>query len=324
MPCVSGYNVCQSTVVFQGLNSISDDLLLNITEANFKTFFDWAFLDLGAWFDAEIDEYSIYSSGVQQSQLLPVADEAYEDGQVWQGIRKDWVYETGCSANGTEPIAISGLYIGSTFYPYPGGDFAVNYPDGRIIFDSPISISSNVKMNYSYRNVQIYRASDAPWFNMIQYGSFNNSDIDIQRMEDGNWSIAGNHRIQLPAIIIEPISRSQSMPYEIGSRQLVISQDIGFYIVAETKNERNKLLDILRLQQGMTIQLYDTNEVAQNEVYPLGPTLDINPSGLMYPDLVSQYPYRKCYLRNINLFEIESLTPYFHQGLARATVEIIS
>lgn len=324
MPCVSGYNVCQSTVVFQGLNSISDDLLLNITEANFKTFFDWAFLDLGAWFDAEIDEYSIYSSGVQQSQLLPVADEAYEDGQVWQGIRKDWVYETGCSANGTEPIAISGLYIGSTFYPYPGGDFAVNYPDGRIIFDSPISISSNVKMNYSYRNVQIYRASDAPWFNMIQYGSFNNSDIDIQRMEDGNWSIAGNHRIQLPAIIIEPISRSQSMPYEIGSRQLVISQDIGFYIVAETKNERNKLLDILRLQQGMTIQLYDTNEVAQNEVYPLGPTLDINPSGLMYPDLVSRYPYRKCYLRNINLFEIESLTPYFHQGLARATVEIIS
>lgn len=324
MPCISGYDVCRSTVVFQGLSSIADDLLLNITEANFKTFFDWAFLDLGAWFDAEIDEYSIYSSGIQQSQLLPVADEAYVDGQVWQGIRKDWVYETGCVVQDTQPTVISGLYVDGSFYSYPSGDFTINYPDGRVVFDSPIDTSSSVKMNYSYRNVQVYRASDAPWFSEIQYGSFNNSDVDIQRMEDGNWSIAGNHRVQLPAIIIDPISRSQSIPYEIGSRNLVISQDIGFYVLAETKNERNKLLDILRLQQGMTITLYDTNEVAQNEVFPLGPNLDINPSGLMYPDLVSTYPYRQCYLRAINLFEIESLTPYFHQGLARATVEIIS
>lgn len=324
MPCISGYDVCRSTVVFQGLSSIADDLLLNITEANFKTFFDWAFLDLGAWFDAEIDEYSIYSSGIQQSQLLPVADEAYVDGQVWQGIRKDWVYETGCVVQDTQPTVISGLYVDDSFYSYPSGDFTINYPDGRVIFDSPIDTSSSVKMNYSYRNVQVYRASDAPWFSEIQYGSFNNSDVDIQRMEDGNWSIAGNHRVQLPAIIIDPISRSQSIPYEIGSRNLVISQDIGFYVLAETKNERNKLLDILRLQQGMTITLYDTNRVAQNEVFPLGPNLDINPSGLMYPDLVSTYPYRQCYLRSINLFEIESLTPYFHQGLARATVEIIS
>lgn len=326
MPCnPNNYNLCHSSVTFQGVDSISEDLLLNIVEANIKSYFDWGFLNLGAWFDAEIDEYNIYSTGVQHSQLLPVVNEAYDDGQVWQGIRKDWVYETGCFIPSSgHPIIVSGLYVDGSFYSYPSGDFTINYPEGWVIFDSPIPISSTVKMNYSYRNVQVYRASDAPWFSQLQYDSQNTSDIDIQRTSDGDWSIAGNHRIQLPAIVIDPISRSQSIPYEIGSRQLVISQDFGFYVLAETKNERNKILDILRLQQGLTITLYDTNEVSQNEKYPLGPDLDINPTGLMYPGLVTDYPYRQCYLRFINLLEIDTLTPNFHQGLARATLEIIS
>ena len=315
--------LCAPSTVFQGVSDISEDLLLNITEANFKTYLDWAFLHLGGWFDAEVGQYTIHSSTVQQAQLLPVADEAYVDGQVWQGIRKDWVYETGCHPT-ESPVAISGLTVDGVFHSYPGGDFKINYPEGRVIFDAPMAIGATVLMNYSYRNVQVYRASDAEWFSELQYASFNNSNIDIQRMEDGNWSIAGNHRIQLPAIIIDPISRSSSVPYQIGSRELVLSQDIGFYVVAETKNERNKLLDILRLQQGVTLRLYNTNLVAQDEKYPLAPDLDRNFSGLMYPDLVSNYHYRKCYLRYINFQEIYSVSPYLHQGMARATVEIIA
>jgi len=315
--------ICNRNTTFQGVGNISQDLLLNIVEANFKTYFDWAFLDLGAWFDAEVGEYTINSSTVQQAQLLPVADEAYTDGQVWQGIRKDWVFESGCHTT-MNPVQISGLTVDGAFHSYPGGDFAVNYPDGRVVFDTPMGIGATVLMNYSYRAVQVYRASDAPWFSELQYSSFNNSNPDIQRMEDGNWSIAGNSRIQLPAIIIDPISRSNSIPYEMGSRELVISQDIGFHVIAETKNERNKLLDILRLQQGLTLDLYDTNDVAQAETFPLGPNLDKNPSGLMYPDLVSNYHYTKCYLKTVNLYEIRSISPNLHQGLARATVEIIS
>lgn len=315
--------ICNNNTTFQGINDISEDLLLNIVEANFKTYFDWAFLNLGAWFDAEVGEYTINSSTVQQAQLLAVADEAYLDGQVWQGIRKDWVFESGCHPT-TNPIQISGLTVDGAFHSYPGGDFVINYPEGRVIFDAPVSIGATVLMDYSYRNVQVYRASDAPWFSELQYNTFNNSDPDIQRMEDGNWSIAGNHRIQLPAIIIDPIARSNSSPYELGSRGLVISQDIGFHVIAETKNERNKLLDIIRLQQGITLDMYDTNLVAQAEKFPLGPNLDKNFAGEMYPDLVLNYHYRKCFLRMVNLYEIQSLGPNLHQGLARATVEIIT
>lgn len=323
MLCTGSNHLCNHTVVFQGLNSISEDMLLNILEANFKSFFDWAFLNLGAWFDAEINEYTINSSTVQQSQLFPVVDESYTDGQVWQGIRKDWVYETGCNPSNS-PISITQLTVDGTAMPYPGGGFSVNYPDGRVVFDSPVGVGSTVLMEYSYRNIQVYRASDAPWFSEIQYNTYDNSNLDILRMEDGNWSIGGNQRVQLPAIVIDPISRSNSTPYQIGSRELVVSQDIGFYVLAETKNERNKLLDILRLQQGVTINLYDTNSVSQAEVYPLTPSLDKNPNGLMYPDLVEQFPYKKCYLKNINLYEIESIKSNFHQGLVRANVEIIA
>lgn len=323
MSCPSGTLLCGTSVTFKGLCTIADDLPLNLTEANFKTFFDWAFLDLGAWFDATTNEYTINSSSVQQSQLLPVADEAYIDGQVWQGIRKDWVYETGCHPT-ENPIQITQLTVDGAPHPYPGGDFTINYPEGRIVFDNPVPISSTVLMDYSYRAIQVYRAGDAPWFNEIQLGSFNNANIDIQRMEDGNWSIAGNQRIQLPAIIVESLPRANSVPYQIGSNQIVINQDIGFYVVAETKNERNKLLDIIRLQQGATIQLYDTNIVTRSGVFPLSENLDINPVGLMYPQLVENYPYRKCYLKSIGLYEMVSVSPSLHMGMARATVEIIS
>lgn len=44
----------------------------------------------------------------------------------------------------------------------------------------------------------------------------------------------------------------------------------------------------------------------------------------MYPDMVDQYPWRKCFIKNISLFEMDSTTPNLYQGMARATVEIIS
>lgn len=316
--------VCKSSLVFKGVNNISEDLLLNILEANFKTFFDWSFLNLGSWFDAEINQYGIYSSDQTHSMLVPVNDEAYANGQVWQTPRKDWVWETGCFMDNANPIEISGIYVNSTFHPYASGTFVRDYVNGRIIFDEAISVASVVKMNYSYKNVQVYRASDQPWFSEIQYGSFNTSDLDLQKTDDGSWSISGNHRIQLPAIVIDPIPRSQSFPYEIGSTSLTINQDIGFYVLAENKNDRNKLLDIIRLQQDLTMMLYDTNKLAKDDKYPLDYNGDLKINPIMYPEIVENYFWKKCYIKNVNLFEMTSLNPNFHQGMARATVEIIS
>ena len=315
-------STCDPNTKFKGVNNISQDLLLNILEANFKMYFDWAFLHIGAWFDVNIDNNTLYGVN-KHSKLLPVEDPAYTNGMVWQGIRKDWVWETGTFYNGTHPIVINDLLVDSNSV-IKDGNFTVNYPLGRIIFNSPISTSSTVDLSYSYRFVQVHRSSESPWFNILQFSSFNTSNKDIQQTDSGEWAISGNHRIQLPTIVIEPVSRSRSRPYEIGNGLLWLEQDIAFYVLAENKNDRNKLLDILRLQQDVTLQLFDTNQVAQNDKYPLDHNGDIKGEALMYPDLISLYPWRKCLIKNVSLFEIDSPHPNLHQGMARATVEIIS
>lgn len=312
---------CDPNTKFKGVNNIAQDLLLNILEANFKMYFDWAFLHIGAWFDINIGDNTIYNIN-KHSKLLPVDDPSYANGQVWQGIRKDWVWETGTFYNNASPIAINSVKVNNVSINQT--NFIVNYPLGRIIFNNPISLSSNVELEYSYRFVQVHRSSENPWFNVLQFSSFNTSNQDIQQQDNGEWSIGGHHRIQLPCIIIDPVARSRSRPYEIGNGLLWLEQDIAFYILAENKNDRNKLLDILRLQQDVTLQLFDTNQLAQNDNYPLDYNGNIKDNPLMYPDIISLYPWRKCLIKNISLFEIDSIHPNLHQGMARATVEIIS
>ena len=314
---------CNFNTNFKEVSSIGQDLLLNILEANFKTFFDWSFLSIGGWLDVTVGQASIYGVN-KHGTLLAVKDPLYTDGQVWQSIRKDWVWETGVAFASGSPIDVSGIFVDSSFLPYASGLYNIDYPNGRIIFDSPIATSSTVELNYSYRHVQTYRASDSPWFNILQYATSRTNNKDISRADDGSWSIGGHRRIQMPAIIIDPVSRSRSKPYELGNDNLVIEQDIAFHVLAETKNDRNQILDILRLQQDNIIMLYNTNNMAQDSKYPLNYLGDKVVNPIMYPNMVCDYAWRKCWIRGVNLYEIDSPDPFLHRGLARATVEIIS
>lgn len=318
-------SICDYLTTFKGINSISDDLLLNIIESNFKMYLDWCFLKIGGWFDAQI-AYSgaIHSSLHPYSKLLLVEDNNYNDGQVWQGIRKDWVWESGVSYNGNSPIQISGVYVNNSFNPYSSGNFIIDYPLGRVIFNNPIGTGSTVQANYSYRYVQTYRASDSPWFNIIQFASMQTDNPDITQINDGNWSIGGNHRVQLPAIMIESLARARQRPYEIGSNALIVDQGLTFRILAENKNDRNKLLDIIRSQQDSTIALFDTNKIAQDNLFPLDANGNLTVNPLMYPDLLCRYLWKKCWIKNVDFVEIDSIHHNFHQGEARVTLEIIS
>ena len=313
---------CDFNSCFKGVDNISQDLLLNIIEANFKMYLDWSFLKIGGWIDAEKPQETIYGNNAHY-KLIPVSDMSYVDGQVWQGIRKEWVWETDISYDSTAPITITNVLVNGISVPKTN-NFTINYPSGRLIFNNPVSLSATVELNYSYRFVQIHRSSDSPWFNIIQYSSFNTANQDIQQIDNGEWAIGSHHRVQLPCIIIESIPRSRSRPYELGNSLLWLEQDMVFYVLAENKNDRNKLLDIIRLQQDSTLQLFDTNLVAQADNFPLDYNGDIKNLPLMYPNLISQYNWRKCFIKNVNLIELDSKHTNFHQGAARATLEIIS
>lgn len=313
-------SICDTSVCFKNVDSITEDFLLNIVESNFKVFLDWAFLNIGAWINVVDNQSSIYGGNLR-SKLIHTEDPSYESGRVWQGFRKDWVWEHPITYHNNTPFLVNSIKINNNTV---NSGFVVNYPEGKIILDNSININSDVKVNYSYRYVQIYRAVDSPWFNIIQYESLNTSNPDIIRQQDGDWYVGSEHRIQLPAIVIESIPRSKSRPYEIGNGVLITEQDIVFHILAENKNDRNKLMDIIRLQQDLTIGLFDTNIVAKNDKYPLDYNGSLKDNPLMYPALIDQFLWKKCWLKNIVLYDIDTPHPGLYRGLVRCTLEIIN
>lgn len=311
--------LCNPNTTFKNVSSITSDFLLNILESNMKNFLDWSFLHIGGWFDIARSDQNLYGENYHYKLNL-VEDPSYESGQVWQTPRKDWVWETGISYESTSPTAISGVYVDGSLVT---SGYSINYPLGQITFDSAIDTTSDVQLDYSYRFIQIYRANDAPWFSLLQYSSFNTDDKDITQTAEGEWSIGAYKRIQMPCVIIEALPRSRSLPYELGSGGLIFEQDIMLYVLAENKNDRNKILDIFRYQQDSVIYLYNTNEVAKNDNYPLDYNGSLKNNPLMYPSLVENYKWRKCWFKTINLVELSTATPNLHTGAARVTAEII-
>jgi len=300
---------------FQHINKYTDYLLLNTMEVNLKYFLDYAFLNIGAWTDISIDQPQIFASSL--SNLTHVEDPAFQNGQVWQGNRKAWVWEEDINFLNNSPELINSVIVNDSVV---STSFNIDYTNGRLIFDNPISTNSEVKISHSYRNVQVYRASDTPWWQLLQSDSFEPNQISIN---NNDWSIGSYHRVQMPCIIIDAVARSQNLPFELGNKSLIIEQDVIFNILAESKNERNQLLDIIRVQQDNTIWLYDINKAAKNNVLPLDYNGFKNPSGLSYTNLVNNYKWGKMFFKNISLSEVQSFNINLFEGIVRVTFEII-
>jgi len=307
--------ICPTSNTFQHVNNLVDNLILNTLEVNLKAYLDHAFLDIGAFTNIDIDQENIFNSSV--STLTLSDDQDFPSGSVWNGMRKDWVYETYVNYNGVSPISINSININGSEITT---GFNVDYINGRIILDTPISTDSVVKASYSYRNVQVNRASDVPWWRLLQ---FNSLDTDTIINTNGDWSIGPYHRIQMPSIVIDSVPRSRNLPHELGSNSLRIEQDVIFNVLSETKNDRNQLLDILRLQHDSKINLYDLNKSAENDVLPLDYRGYINPNGQIYTDILANYYWAGVYFKNTTLSEVQSINIGLYEGLVRSTVEII-
>lgn len=313
-------DICTPSTIFKNVSTISEELMLNSIEANLKMFLDWGFLNIGGWFDVSINENTIQNN--LYDRLVPSEDKSYPAGKAWDGVRKDWVWEQNISFNNKSPVAISSILVNNTSIPNDNSQYIVNYPLGRIIFNNPLPANSVVKAAYSYRYVQVYRANDSEWFNIIQNNGLS-TNKPINRLTNGSWKIGNNHTVQLPAIVIEALPKSRSKPHEIGSGGLILEQDFAFHILADSKNDRNKLVDILRLQQDLTIWLFNINALLKDNKYPLNYNGSLKNNPIMYPTIVAEYPWKKCWLKNINVYDVESVDPNMHRAAVKVTAEII-
>lgn len=320
------------TTDFQNVTHYTEDLFLNELALNMKIWLDWAFLRIGAWYD--IDAASSGAYGQSFSQLRPVVDRAYPTGagttKVWQGIRKDWCWESGVNYTdpdgiGHDPYGASGVIVDGS--SVASSDYLVNYPLGRIIFDTAQDTGSAIYANYSFRDVQVYRADDAPWWFQLQNRTFRPDDIQWYNTPAGRgeFGIGAQHRVQLPAIVIEPVPRGRGRGYELGSSSLELKRDVLYHILAEDVYTRNKLADILQVQQDNTIWMFNSLDVTKSGDWPLdyqGEKL----YNITYPDLVADitgHQWKKCYFADSIISEVESLHHNLHEGTVRITHEIV-
>lgn len=294
-----------TTYTLDGVSHYGDDQLSDILEANLKTFYDWAFLSIGAWTDVNSTIDGLW--GGDWDDLRLVEDPSYTDGQVWEGAKKDWVWETGINyidVTGSGPHNPTPVGTPSVNSIAHTGGYHINYPLGRVIFDTPQGVTDSVQIDYAYKNVQVYRADDAPWYKELQFRSFRvDSDYFQQQgdgsyLQSGDWSVGGNHRIQMPCIILGVTTPSgPKSAYEIGNKSLYMRYTVQFGVIAETSYERNKIRDMLLLQSHKVLKLFDNNLVTASGAWPLDYRGELIGSN-MYPDLVENYYYANCEIDN--------------------------
>lgn len=305
---------------FTDVDSINTKGTYAQLETNLKDFLDWSFLQIDGFNNVRIvsgvnpQHYTLHNVSISGVGIKP--------NTVWESPFKEWVYQTGLPTD-TQPISISGIYLNNTFLPAPTGSgnygYHINYPLGRVVFNNPINANSQVKLSYSYRQIQVYKSDDAPWWKEIQknnYGIFNDNQF-TQRL-------LAEHRLQTPFIMIETIARNQQIPYELGNSRNILDQDVLLHIFTSHSSQRSNLIDILLKQKDKGLLFYDLNKVLSDNVYGLNYRGEKNQNGLNYGQIVTNYTYfyRNAFIKNSLLSEINNFSTNLYNGIIRWTVEI--
>lgn len=301
---------------FNHVTDIGQRNIISSLEDNLKNFLDWGFLNIGGFIDVNIPTSG--TNGPAFAKL--VSDPSSASNTIWETERKDWVYESGVSHRDRTPVNISGIYLNNTFLPGPNGSgnytYSLNYPLGRIAFDNPISSSSKVCLNYSYKYVQIYKANESIWWKELQNNTYYTNNPD--------YNISSNHRIQLPAIVIETIARNVLIPYELGTTENIIKQDILLHIFTENPVQRNSIVDTLILQKDKTLYLNDISKMLKNNINSLDYKGQPNINRLNYNQLQNNSAYflKKTFINNSSLSEMNTFSSSLYNAIVRWTLEI--
>jgi hypothetical protein len=307
---------------FNLVNDIGERSHTAILEDNLKSFLDWSFLNIGGFINVTIPDSGIQGGVFHQLKL--VKDPTFSDNRVWEAPRKDWVFETEVVHNDSSPIAISGIYLNNTFLPAPTGSgnygYSINYPLGRIVFNKSVGPNSKVELDYSYRYVQTYKANESVWWKELEEQSYN----PVNFKNDGDYNITANHRVQLPAIIIELIPRTVLTPYELGTTTNIILQDVLFHIFTENPVQRDNIVNILLLQKDKSLRLYDITKVIKNNVESLNYYGQPNPNRMNYGQLLNEPNYLTQYynFKNIVVSELNTISSSLYNGILRCSIEI--
>ena len=313
----------------KGFDSVQDTTLNNEIQDNMVEFFDWALLKKGNYFNVTLGETA--PNGYDYSKLRLSSDERFTAGTCWEGVRNNWVWQSGVNyspaplvgTNNTKP-GISGVYVDDTFYPTTTtGDYAhhVDYFNGRVLFDSPIPTGSKVQVEHSYKWINIVYANSVPWLREVQYRSYDINGEFFQAAK-GDWDMPPEARLQLPAIAIEIVPRRTITGYQLGGGSYV-DTDVLFHCLAEDEITRNKLVDIVSLQNDKTFYAFNSNSIAASGDFPLDYKGSPVSGAMNFEELVLKHYGPDIRLKNSSVQGMDVINSNFCAGIVKLTAEVI-
>ena len=93
----------------KGFTKLGDSTLVNDIKENMISFFDWGLLKKDNYINISIPSTGVY--GGNEHQLRLVDDPRYTAGQVWEGFRSNWVWESGVTGTDGPPLVSSETQI---------------------------------------------------------------------------------------------------------------------------------------------------------------------------------------------------------------------
>lgn len=311
-----------SSYSFKGYNSnYGENQLRELVSNNMIEFFNWGFIDIGAYTNVELSSSGAY--GGQFSQLRKADDPRYTTGTVWEAIRGNWVWESGVSVG--SPIRISGVYVNNVLLT---SGYNIDYINGRVFFDTPKS--GTVKVAYSYKEIQFLHAREHPLIYLLQNRS--------RRPDDSNWLVSSglytrlsDQKINMPCVAVECVSRNSS-PYQLGGGQKVYL-DLVYYILGEDDTSVSKISDIICNQKEKTIFAFDTDLIKNSGSFPLNYNGFLSANPKIYPqlaDLNVNGGYRtnildqgKIYIENTQSYNGQWISTDLYYNTVNMKVELI-
>ena len=301
-------------LTFKGINvgGFGGFELTDQLQYNLKWFLDWGLLNRGAYGIYEFDSASWYDD--DESALHVVPDERYEQGRVWEGAGREWVWESGVTigSGAIDPFRVSGVYVNSVFFPI--ADTGINrhhvdYLHGRIIFDEPKNSADDIRAEYTRRSVHVGFADD-PEFRVMMLEAVEEFLTDSST----SGTPTREHQIWLPSVFIE-VTTGEQRGSQLGGGQIK-TRYVNFHIFADNPSDRNLLMDWIDFQSRSAFFMADLNNI----VFPFDQYGDIVSGVTNWVNMVSANPWKKLRVIDSQCSKLNSLNSQLFR--ARVTWEV--
>lgn len=289
---------------FTTINQISHSINL---EHNIAQFFDYGTLLISGYQNIYFN--STDYAGRPIGTLKPMESRQYSSGKVWEAYRTNWAWQSG---SGINPVNISGIYINGVFTT---SGFNVDYLHGQIVLDSGISTSSLVKCSYSPKTI-FWDVSTSPWHRELLTETYKYSAFDASGIGSGIRNVLTNHRIQLPAVIVEVSKENNFEPYMLGGGSFY-NPKVNFYIYAENQEHCKFITDLISSQNEHSFLGTDFEQVRQNNQFPYTHYGFLRSGAKTLPQLQAAYPWN---VKPINFENLEGHNIPYTPGVYRALV----